>query len=119
MHEAENKRYTVLVVDDDLDLLQLLTDGLELLGNFTVVSATDGVQGLERFFEIRPDCMIIDIKMPGLDGYQLIRACVVTLNQPPPRSLSCLRWLRNKISLRAWPWALMTIWSSWLTSTMW
>ena len=64
MHEAENKRYTVLVVDDDLDLLQLLTDGLELLGNFTVVSSTDGVQGLERFFEIRPDCMIIDVKYP-------------------------------------------------------
>ena len=61
MHEAGNKRYTVLVVDDDLDLLQLLTDGLELLGNFTVVSATDGVQGLERFFEIRPDCMMIDL----------------------------------------------------------
>lgn len=74
MSEYESKRYTVLVVDDDPDLLQLLTDGLELLGNFTVVSATDGMQGLERFFEIRPDCMIIDIKMPGLDGYQLVRA---------------------------------------------
>jgi two-component system alkaline phosphatase synthesis response regulator PhoP len=74
MSEVENSRYTVLVVDDDPDLLQLLTDGLELLGNFTVISAADGVQGLERFFEIRPDCMIIDIKMPGLDGYQLVRA---------------------------------------------
>ena len=74
MSQAGNKRYTVLVVDDDLDLLQLLTDGLELLGNFNVVSATNGEQGLERFFEVRPDCMIIDIKMPGLDGYQLIRA---------------------------------------------
>lgn len=74
MSEAGDKRYTVLVVDDDPDLLQLLTDGLEFLGNFTVVTATDGIQGLERFFELRPDCMIIDIKMPGLDGYQLVRA---------------------------------------------
>jgi DNA-binding response OmpR family regulator len=74
MAAVENKRYTVLVVDDDPDLLQLLTDGLELLGNFTVVSAVDGVQGLERFFEIRPDCMLIDVKMSGLDGYQLVRA---------------------------------------------
>jgi DNA-binding response OmpR family regulator len=61
-------------VDDDPDLLQLLTDGLELLGNFRVVQAVDGIQGLEQFFAVRPDCVIIDIKMPGLDGYQLVRA---------------------------------------------
>ncbi len=66
--------YTVLIVDDDPDLLQMLTDGLELLGNFRVVQAANGIQGLEQFFETRPDCMIIDIKMPGLDGYQLVRA---------------------------------------------
>ncbi len=74
MSETENNRYTVLVVDDDPSLLELLTDGLELLGHFRVVSATDGAQGLERFFETRPDCVIIDVKMPGLDGYQLLRA---------------------------------------------
>ncbi len=74
MSEAGNTRYTVLVVDDDPDLLHLLADGLELLGNFNVVSATNGIEGLERFFEIHPDCMIIDVKMPGLDGYQLVRA---------------------------------------------
>ena len=60
MSEAGNNRYTVLVVDDDPDLLHLLADGLELLGNFNVVSATNGIEGLERFFELRPDCMIID-----------------------------------------------------------
>jgi DNA-binding response OmpR family regulator len=61
-------------VDDDPNLLQLLTDGLEILGNFRVERAADGIQGLEQFFKTRPDCMIIDIKMPGLDGYQLVRA---------------------------------------------
>jgi DNA-binding response OmpR family regulator len=74
MSEASASPYTVLIVDDDPDLLQALTDGLELLGNYTVVSATDGIQALERFYETRPDCMIIDIKMPGLNGYQLVRA---------------------------------------------
>ncbi len=66
--------YTVLIVDDDPDLLQLLTDGLELLGNFQVVQAADGIAGLEQYFEVHPDCVIIDVKMPGLDGYQLVRA---------------------------------------------
>ncbi len=74
MSEVSTPRSTVLIVDDDPDLLQALTDGLELLGNYTVVSAVDGIQALERFYEIRPDCMIIDVKMPGLDGYQLVRA---------------------------------------------
>ena len=73
MVEARAAGSTVLVVDDDPDLLQALTDALELLGNYTVVSAADGVQALERCYETRPDCMIIDVKMPGLDGYQLVR----------------------------------------------
>ncbi len=74
MAAGASQLYTVLIVDDDPDLLQLLTDGLELLGNFRVVRAVNGEQGLEQFFEVRPDCMIIDVKMPGLDGYQLVRA---------------------------------------------
>src|SRR5690242_19562703 len=68
------RAYTVLIVDDVPDLLHLLTDGLELLGNFRVVQAANGIEGLEQFFETRPDCVVIDIKMPGLDGYQLVRA---------------------------------------------
>jgi DNA-binding response OmpR family regulator len=74
MSEVNTPRPTILLVDDDPELLQALTDGLELLGNYTVVSVTNGIQALEQFYETRPDCMIIDVKMPGLDGYQLVRA---------------------------------------------
>lgn len=74
MTSDRGKNYTVLIVDDDPELLQLLTDGLELLGSFTVVQAKDGIEGLEQFFEIHPDCVIIDVVMPGLDGYQLVKA---------------------------------------------
>ena len=74
MTSSSEKRYTVLLVDDNTDLLRALTVTLEVMGNFTVIGATDGVQGLERFFEARPDCVVIDIKMPGLDGYQLVKA---------------------------------------------
>jgi CheY-like chemotaxis protein len=66
--------YSVLIVDDNRELLQLLTDALEKLGRFRVESALDGIEGLERYFAMRPDCMIIDIMMPGLDGYQLVKA---------------------------------------------
>ncbi len=66
--------YTVLVVDDSADLRALVAESLRKLGNFTVVTAEDGAAGLQRYFEIRPDCVVIDVRMPGLDGYQLIRA---------------------------------------------
>ncbi len=71
---ARGEKYTVLIVDDDPDLLQLLTDGLELLGHFRVVQAVDGIEGLKQYFAVQPDCVIIDVVMPGLDGYQLVKA---------------------------------------------
>jgi len=67
-------RRTVLVVDDNRQLLEFLTDALEELGDFHVVTAVDGADGLERYFELRPACVIIDVRMPGVDGYQLVRA---------------------------------------------
>lgn len=65
---------TVLVVDDNPRLLAFIADALQELGDFRVVTAADGVRGLELYYEVQPDCMVIDVKMPGLDGYQLIRA---------------------------------------------
>jgi CheY-like chemotaxis protein len=66
--------YTVLVVDDSEELRALVADSLRKLGHFSVVTAKDGAEGLELFFQVHPDCAVIDVKMPGLDGYQLIRA---------------------------------------------
>lgn len=65
---------TILVVDDNPDLRELIADSLTMLGNFQVVKAENGIVGLERYFEVHPDCVVIDVKMPGLDGYQLVRA---------------------------------------------
>lgn len=63
----------VLLVDDNDDLLDILYEGLTNQG-FTVEVARDGAQGLERFTEFQPDCVVIDVKMPQLDGQQLVRA---------------------------------------------
>ena len=65
---------TLLLVDDNSDLLDMLTLALKTLGNYTIERATDGVSGLEQTVNVRPDCIVIDILMPGLDGYQLVRA---------------------------------------------
>ncbi|HEU5199436.1 MAG TPA: response regulator [Ktedonobacterales bacterium] len=64
---------TVLIIDDNLELLEVLSEGLELAGPFTVVTASDGAQGLEHCLTHHPDCLVIDVKMPALNGYQLVR----------------------------------------------
>lgn len=69
-----SKQYTVLIVDDNHDLLLLITESLTLIGGYTVVTADNGDDGLARAVELHPDCVVIDVRMPGLDGYQLVRA---------------------------------------------
>jgi DNA-binding response OmpR family regulator len=66
--------YRVLIIDDNRDLLDLITQSLTMLGDYTVVTADNGADGLDLAVELRPDCAVIDVKMPGLDGYQLVRA---------------------------------------------
>lgn len=66
--------YRVLLVDDNPDLLDSLAFALRTLGGFRVDTATDGADGLGRAIEIMPHCVIIDVKMPAIDGYQLVRA---------------------------------------------
>lgn len=67
------KRQTILVVDDNHDLLTLITESLNLLGDFTVETADNGADGLARAVELRPDCVIVDVRMPRMDGYQVVR----------------------------------------------
>ena len=62
----------ILVVDDDPDFAQLLQFDLKKKGFDTVV-AGDGEQGLEKAASEKPDLIILDIKMPKMDGYTLVR----------------------------------------------
>jgi len=65
---------TVLLVDDNPDLLDMLTLALRTMGGFTIIRACDGVSGLEQAIITQPDCAVIDVLMPGLSGVQLVRA---------------------------------------------
>jgi len=63
----------VLVIDDNPTIVELIKYAVNLQGSYNVVVAYDGVQGLERVYAEHPDCVIIDVKMPLMDGYQLVR----------------------------------------------
>jgi CheY-like chemotaxis protein len=67
-------RQRILVIDDDPILLANVAEGLGQLLGYEVTIARDGVEGLERFFAVRPDCVVVDIRMPGINGYQFVRA---------------------------------------------
>ncbi|HJT55980.1 MAG TPA: response regulator [Ktedonobacteraceae bacterium] len=75
----------VLVIDDNPTIVELIKYAVNLQGTYQVVVAYDGVQGLERVYAEHPDCVIIDVKMPRMDGYQLVRCLrsdVRTANTP-------------------------------------
>ncbi len=63
----------VLVIDDNPTIVELIKYAINLQGAYHVLVAYDGVQGLERVYTDHPDCVIIDVKMPRMDGYQLVR----------------------------------------------
>jgi DNA-binding response OmpR family regulator len=62
---------TVLVIEDDPDVGRLVTRLLERDGH-GVRLAADGEAGLRAFFDARPDLVILDIGLPGMDGWQVL-----------------------------------------------
>ncbi len=74
----------ILVVDDDLSIRQLVKDVLEIEG-YEVLLAEDGFAGLRFIDSQRPDCVVLDVMMPGMDGHavlQRIRAAEGGLDLP-------------------------------------
>ena len=71
------KHLNIMVVDDEQTILRLLSRTLALEG-YGVIVADNGRSALDLMEEHRPDLVILDIMMPGLDGFQvlnLIRQC--------------------------------------------
>ena len=62
----------VLVVDDEMFICELLNEFLSKLG-YSVTTATNGEEALARFAEKRYSVVLLDIKMPGMNGRELLR----------------------------------------------
>jgi len=70
---GNGKAARVLVVDDDPAIRLLCSINLQIDG-FVVLEAEDGRRGLEQACSEHPDVIVTDVKMPGLDGFQLAEA---------------------------------------------
>jgi DNA-binding response OmpR family regulator len=69
---GERERPLVLVADDDEDILELVSLQLER-GNMDVVQARDGAEALALAEERLPDLAVLDVMMPGLNGYEVVK----------------------------------------------
>ena len=70
---APETHSTVLIIDDDPGLRRTISTALRREA-FAVDEAADGIQGLERFRQNPPDLIVLDVQMPGLDGFTACRA---------------------------------------------
>ena len=73
----------ILVIDDDRVILDLLKVTLERAG-YTVLQAIDGRSGLDIFHKEAPALVIIDIAMPGIDGYEVVESIRKSANGDSP-----------------------------------
>jgi DNA-binding response OmpR family regulator len=62
---------TILVIDDEASVRKLVGAVLSQQ-DFAVLAAADGREGLRMFYEARPDLVVVDVNMPGLDGWQTV-----------------------------------------------
>ncbi len=70
---ADDARKHIVVVEDETDVAALVRVNLELQGH-QVTTAGDGAEGLDAIRRLEPDLVLLDVMMPILDGWQVLRA---------------------------------------------
>jgi len=65
--------HKILLIDDDPDFVKASKAVLEFRGDYEVITASDGVVGLQMAKEAKPDLIILDVIMPAKDGFTTAR----------------------------------------------
>ncbi len=71
--ESEADRQAVLVVDDNAQNLELLEVYMEDLPEVRVITATNGLEAMEKVTQESPDLVLLDIMMPKMSGFEVCR----------------------------------------------
>jgi two-component system phosphate regulon response regulator PhoB len=77
----------ILIVEDERDVIDLLTLNLRRAGGFNVSTAADGVTGLKKAREEKPALVILDLMLPGISGLEL---CKILKSEPQTRDIAIL-----------------------------
>jgi DNA-binding response OmpR family regulator len=90
----------ILVVDDEPDILETLEFSLGRRG-FEVATAIDGLEGLEKAKRLPPDFMILDVMLPGCNGYEVSRMLKEWMdNDPEAKSFPIMLLTARKVDSR-------------------
>jgi len=91
---------TILIIEDEEDILALLSSLLESEG-YTIITARNGREGLDRFQEHNPDLILTDVRMPVMDGIEVLRevktkeydteVIILTGHSDEATAIDCLR----------------------------
>lgn len=65
--------FRVVLIDDDPDLRKLVKLTLEFTAGWKVTTAADGPEGIAAVRTAQPDVAVVDVMMPGMDGYEVCR----------------------------------------------
>lgn len=90
----------ILVVDDDPAIRQLLTDVLEM-DDYEVSVAVDGLAAVRAVEAVNPDFVILDVMMPGLDGFGVLSTIRALPGEPVP-VLMLTAAAESDANARAW-----------------
>ncbi|CAI8011087.1 Alkaline phosphatase synthesis transcriptional regulatory protein PhoP [Geodia barretti] len=66
------KTYKILVVDDEVDIVDFI-DGYLTGEGYEVIKAYDGVEALDKMRQDLPDLVVLDVMLPGLDGFEVCK----------------------------------------------
>jgi len=69
--QADSRKLHILAIDDQEDILYILQDVLQTSGHL-VSTAGSGAAGLQAAAQEQPDLILLDIEMPGIDGFQVL-----------------------------------------------
>jgi len=68
----ESEKETILIIEDEADIRELIAFNLDLCG-YHVIKAENGQKGLEKALKEQPDLILLDLMLPGMDGFEVCR----------------------------------------------
>jgi two-component system, OmpR family, response regulator RpaA len=66
-------KFSILIVDDEPEIVELIRSFLERNGSYEISTASDGISALIEVGRVKPDLLILDIMIPGVDGVEVCR----------------------------------------------
>ena len=91
----------ILVIDDDPSVRSLVADSLEIEG-YEVHTAEDGFSGLRAIEAHKPDCVLLDVMMPGLDGHQVLQRLRAAEDRPALPVVMLTAYSDDATAWQAW-----------------